>query len=163
MEMNSSRRRSSLWGGEPSGAAGQGRGSTCPFFPRPLEGRACLLISSLAVNLEGVTKRQLGPHSCPLSNTCAAGACPLSVPEGCPQIRIPAAEGDRKPRRNWLGPKGDAQASRPFSALPLAVAWPQPPHRAPAASPAERPSFPGGLSGSPDADSHWLRLGRAEL
>lgn len=55
------------------------------------------LISSLAVNLEGVAKRLLGPCFCHFTNT-------LSLPEFCPHDQTPAIASDRKPSVNWLGP-----------------------------------------------------------
>ena len=45
--------------------------------------RLCLPIASLAMNLEIVTKRLLGPCSCTFRNTCVPGACCL-VPHGRP-------------------------------------------------------------------------------
>lgn len=62
----------------------------------PLRGRACPLISSLDVNLEGVTER-LSRRSCAFTNTCAAGAATLSLPEGHPQVQTPATASTENP------------------------------------------------------------------
>ena len=114
----------------------------------------CPLISSLGVNLEGVTVG-LTPYSCPVTNTCAAAAVALAPQRAIPRSRPLPKHVQKTPCESFQAGRGCSGLLPSFCSASLllgvtsagtlqcraAGSSPYPP----ASSPAVRPSFPLGF------------------